>query len=412
MGLRGFGRFALSICAAAAVLAGCNGGSQSLNPSAATRGVGRSLLARNAATFKTIFYFDEKDGAFPSSSLIAVKGNLYGITPLGGILTCGQSQRGCGTVFEVSPAGKEHVLYRFKGGTDGQNPISRLTVLNGTFYGTTDSGGADGDGTVFGVTMAGKENVLYSFEGGTDSAEPGSLIVVNGTFYGTAQHGGAYGKGTVFSVSPSGEDRVLHNFAGGADGASPDWLTARNGTLYGTTTQGGTYRKGTVFSMTTAGQERVLYSFGSGLDGRYPDDLLALDGIFYGTTADGGDGPVNFDCPRHFACGTVFTVTSSGAEKVLYNVQDDSDSANPNGLTVLNGILYGTATSGGRAGLGTVFSVTTSGQEHVLYSFGGDSYRPEAGLTALNGTLFGTTELGGKGCGSVDGCGSVFALTP
>lgn len=43
-----------------------------------------------------------------------------------------------------------------------------------------------------------------------------------------------------------------------------------NGTLYGTTFQGGSHDEGTVYSVSTSGSERVLHSFGGRLDGAYP----------------------------------------------------------------------------------------------------------------------------------------------
>ncbi|MGA8325772.1 MAG: hypothetical protein WB757_06785 [Candidatus Cybelea sp.] len=51
----------------------------------------------------------------------------------------------------------------------------------------------------------------------------------------------------------------------------------------------------------------------------------------------------------------------------------------------------------GKRGDGTVFSVTPSGIEAVLYSFSGgsDGKNPESGLIDVNGTLYGTTPYGG-----------------
>ena len=69
------------------------------------------------------------------------------------------------------------------------------------------------------------------------------------------------------------------------------------------------------------------------------------------------------------------------------------------GLTDVNGTLYGTTYSGGKHGDGTVFSISATGLEKVLYSFRGNIK-----LTALTlvrarsiskGFLYGTTEYGG-----------------
>ena len=67
------------------------------------------------------------------------------------------------------------------------------------------------------------------------------------------------------------------------------------------------------------------------------------------------------------------------------------------------------------AGCGTVFEISTSGKEQVLYRFAGgnDGFFPSAGVLALNGTLYGTTSAGGGlPCKKYDGsCGTVFALS-
>ncbi|MFY9739479.1 MAG: choice-of-anchor tandem repeat GloVer-containing protein [Candidatus Cybelea sp.] len=87
------------------------------------------------------------------------------------------------------------------------------------------------------------------------------------------------------------------------------------------------------------------------------------------------------------------------------------------GLINVKGTLYSTTLSGphdfcGGPGCGTVFSITTSGAATVLYRFKGHSYgrkdgaHPEAGLINVNGTLYGTTNIGG-----VNGYGAVFSLS-
>lgn len=99
---------------------------------------------------------------------------------------------------------------------------------------------------------------------------------------------------------------------------------------------------------------------------------------------------------------------------MLHKFGHGSDGANPEvGLTNVKGTLYGTTTFGGANNDGTIFSITTTGQEQVLYSFAGgsDGALPEAGLINVNGTLYGTTESSGRyGCRHHDGCGTVFAF--
>ncbi|MBV8489243.1 MAG: hypothetical protein JO199_01845, partial [Candidatus Eremiobacteraeota bacterium] len=152
------------------------------------------------------------------------------------------------------------------------------------------------------------------------------------------------------------------------DGDSPRApLIVVNGTLYGTTQDGGKYGYGTVFSLTPKGEERVLHSFGAGDDGRWPTaDLVDDRGVLYGTTVSGGA-----NCPGRFpGCGTVFGITLSGAEHVVYSFAGGDDGDEPRaGLALLRGDLYGTTERGGKFGDGTIFAITAAGRKTVLHSF-------------------------------------------
>ena len=107
----------------------------------------------------------------------------------------------------------EKVLYRFKGGTDGEYPYGGLVRdAKGNLYGTTYFGGVSGAGTVFRLSKTGKQKVLHSFSGGKDGGYPvaGVIIDAAGNLYGTTLQGGDFGAGTVFKVNPSGHgDRPL-----------------------------------------------------------------------------------------------------------------------------------------------------------------------------------------------------------
>jgi uncharacterized repeat protein (TIGR03803 family) len=348
------------------------------------------------------------DGELPYAGLLNIKGTLYGTTQQGGT-------NGDGTVFSITPSGMETVLYSFKGGSgDGVEPLAGLTNVKGTLYGTTSLGGANKKGTVFSITPSGKETVLQTFggSGGENPAAP--LLNVNGTFYGTTAHGGANNDGTAFAITPSGTETVIHSFGGLGDGIEPDaGLLNVKGTLYGTTYGGGHYSAGTVFSITPSGTETVLYSFGAGgsADGAYPfASVINVNGTLYGTTAYGGASSRRV--------GTVFSITPSGTETVLYSFKGSShrDGAHPwAALIDVKGTLYGTTINGGVGARGTVFSITPSGTETVLHIFKGgpkDGAYPIAGLLNVNSKLYGTTFGGGSGsCYSEYGCGTAFSLS-
>jgi uncharacterized repeat protein (TIGR03803 family) len=102
--------------------------------------------------------------------------------------------------------GKFTALYSFAGTpNDGAQPVAGLVMdKHGNLYGTTFQGGAYGYVTVFELSSAGTEKVLYSFTGGADGSEPGASLVIDkhGNIYGTTPAGGAYGYGMVFKVVP------------------------------------------------------------------------------------------------------------------------------------------------------------------------------------------------------------------
>jgi len=229
------------------------------------------------------------DGSVPEAGLIAVNGVLYGTTTGGG------SPGGSGTVFSITPSGKETVLHTFfQESSEGFSPQAPLVNLNGTLYGTLFSGGANQDGAVFAITPSGSETQLYSFLGNeySDAAWPvAGLTAVNGVLYGTTLIGGAAfcsqnnaGCGTVYSITTTGVESVLYSFTNLSSGVYPQTgLIDVNGALYGTTQY-------TIFKMTTSGQHTVLHHFYR-TNGAYPEgNLMHIGGVFYGTTANNGPG--------------------------------------------------------------------------------------------------------------------------
>jgi uncharacterized repeat protein (TIGR03803 family) len=356
-------------------------------------------------------------------------GNLYGATQNGGDLTCDIDQSGCGTVFKVDTTRTETVLHSFTGGADGIEPKAGLVQdAAGNLYGTTFNGGAHGYGTVFKLDPTGTETVLYSFTGGVDGASPLAGLVMDaaGDLYGTTQLGGDLtcprlggpGCGTLFKVDTTGAETVLHSFTGGADGLEPtaELVQDAAGNLYGTTSNGGAHSYGTVFKLNPTGTETVLYSFTGGADGASPLAGLVMDaaGNLYGTTQLGGA----------FSAGTVFEVSASGAEIVLYSFTGGSDGSLPEGGLLIDAAnnLYGTTDHGGDLtcgqglGCGTVFKLDKTGKQTVLYTFSGgtDGAYPQAGLVMdAAGNLYGTASGGGDlTCNQGLGCGTVFKLTP
>jgi uncharacterized repeat protein (TIGR03803 family) len=369
------------------------------------------VSALAAAQTETVLYgfTGAPDGDGPIGVLVRDDyGNLYGTTYRGGDTSCAQ---GCGTVFVVNPSGKETVLYRFVGGNDGATPAPYGGLARdpqGNLYGTTALGGPYNVGTVFKVTPTGIESVLHAFTGGVDGGTPDSGLIHDGqgNLYGTTSVGGAFNAGTVFKIAPSGLETVLYSFSGGGDGGLPyaSLILDTEGNLYGTTAFGGAANLGTVFQLTPTGAENVLHSFIGGADGANPYSAGLLRderGNLYGATYFGGAGTV----------GTIFRVTSTGAENVLHSFSGTAGEFPFGGLVRdAKNNLYGTTELGGAYGYGTVFELTARGRETVLYSFTGykDGAYPFGGVVRdAKGNLYGTSSGGGP-----VGRGLVFKIAP
>jgi len=217
-------------------------------------------------------------GVSYASVLVDNAGDLFGTTSSEG--HC------CGTAFWLSPTGNLSGAYSFGKIHDGQTPKAGLIRdAAGNFYGTTQVGGTHGFGTVFKITAAGKETVLYNFKGQSDGGDPDSRLLMDaaGNLYGTAPHGGlvcpneSFGCGVVFKLDTTGQETVLHRFTGGTDGAHPHSRLARDsaGNLYGAaydnTNCGFGCGTGNIFKIDGQGRFSVLHTFaGPPSDGRNP----------------------------------------------------------------------------------------------------------------------------------------------
>lgn len=347
------------------------------------RGCG-TIFKVTAGTVTALYSFCAEpgctDGSEPVGPLVqASNGDFYGTTPTLGAY-------GGGTIFKISSAGTLTTLYSFCAlahCADGQQPNGGLAQgSNGNFYGTTAVGGGGiaacdpfntGCGTIFEITPAGKLTTLYSFCASNASCPDGDLPTSgllqasNGQFYGETAAGGARGCGTVFKISPAGKLTTLVSFE---DGCAPSGglIQAANGNFYGVTAVGGTGGPscsasdgcGTVFGVTPAGKLTTLYSFCSlsaCADGDFPNGPLVqgTDGNFYGTTPTGGA----FN-PHQ---GTLFEITPGGTLTTLYTFcrfTGCADGADPGAglMQDTNGAFYGTTAGGGTSNDGTVFSTS------------------------------------------------------
>ena len=371
----------------------------------------------------------------------------------------GADQDRCGTLLEVAPTGKLTVIYNFcaqANCADGGLPsVPIMLGPDGNFYGTTSTGGtspqsscqwSSGCGTIFQITPAGKLTVLYNVCSQTQCADglgAGQLkLAADGNFYGITASGGIMngdagcpnGCGTIFKLSRAGQFTTIYKFCSQSinnaclDGMFPifNLVQANNGNFYGMTYDGGN-GWGNIYEITAAGKLSQIYSFCSQpncADGRSPGAPLTLgaDGNLYGTTSSGGA----------YGGGTAFRITPSGNFTTLYSFCNFGNGSCPDGSSPSSGViqatdgnLYGTATLGGNVnlglcfgtGCGTAFQINGDNQLTNLYTFCAqasctDGAFPEALMQATNGSLYGLTGKGGSpGCVVGGGCGTVWKIS-
>ena len=341
------------------------------------------------------------DGASPESDLAleATSGALIGTANLAGA-------NGAGTAFALVPpaiAGANWAftpLYAFGSTqTDGERPQAGLLPgPDGSYYGTTQAGGADngvesGWGTVFQLSppvVGGDpwtQSVLKAFPEccpnrngyGTYPSAGALLAVPNGSLLGTTTAGGRQNAGVAYQMLPptqpggAWKEQEAFDFSStsGTKGIYPTGglVAGANGTYYGTTTYGGRLEYGVVFELDapTGGATRwsykVIYDFKAGHDGAFPSGGLAIGtgGELYGSTNGGGGGGAR-RCSS--GCGTVFqltppTIAGGPWRETVLHAFKYRDGALPYGRLAIdaNGVLYGTTSQGGSAGLGVAFSV-------------------------------------------------------
>jgi len=277
-----------------------------------------------SGSYKIIWHFGLTNGDCnaPYGALTYVPNEkaLYGLA------AGGTDSYGC--IFKWNIAKKsESVVYSFT--TPSGNPNGGLVFYKDALYGTTEEGGVYGAGSVFKVTLSGRFNTIHSFSASAKSKKfagghypLSALTVVGDTFYGTTELGGksqvgacgSAGCGTIFKMTPGGKETVLHDFldTSQGDGIEPQSpITEINGTLYGTAPSGGA-GYGIIYALSPSGSPayHVFFTFTDGSG--YPliplAPVISIGGNLYGTTQRGGVA-----CPGYgdFGCGTVYAVPLS-----------------------------------------------------------------------------------------------------
>jgi len=222
-----------------------------------------------SGTLTTLHWFagPPTDGADPYAGVVqASDGNFYGTTTGGGA-SSSACPSGCGTVFKMTPSGTLTTLHSFDS-TDGVSPeAALLQATDGDLYGTTFEGGTNANcavggcvGTIFKITPRGTLTTLYNFcpqTGCLDGGFPVAALIqdTNGSLYGTTTLGGADGDGTVFSLAvglgPFVETKPTSGTEGTKIGILGQGFGSSSVVKFGGTTATTIVRSGTTFITAT-----------------------------------------------------------------------------------------------------------------------------------------------------------------
>jgi len=347
------------------------------------------------------------DGRFPSGLAVGADGNFYGITGSGGA-------RDFGSLFKLTPDGTLTTVYSFcpnPGCFQGQVPTGALALgTDGNFYGTTQIGGFPGHGIVFKITPTGTLTTLHVFcklQNCPDGANPAAGLVLarDGTFYGTTTHGGANGQGTIFRIGPTGNFTTLHSFCtqtNCTDGQFPNGplVVTFDGNIFGAAGGGGTGSlngspAGLIYELTAGGTYSTIYNFcvqtncQDGIDTQ--DITLGADGRLYGVTQSGG----------FTNNGTIFRLTMTGVLTRLHSFRN-TDGRIPQSAVVesTDGSFYGTTNIGGvydkkncqQQGCGTVYRMAPVGSKPFVKTVTPGGHVADS-VIILGNNLTGTTSV-------------------
>lgn len=167
-----------------------------------------SPQAGGAWTETTLHHFYPQGGDNPLSEVnMDQAGNLYGT------VSTGNGTARCGGIWKLAPQSNG----TYKGGVAvnlNQSGAGGCAPMSGVFldtktkvlYGTASSGGTNNAGVLYEVSPAGKQTVLYNFcqqSGCADGSTPqGSFTQYGGALFSTTSAGGSFNQGVVFTFTP------------------------------------------------------------------------------------------------------------------------------------------------------------------------------------------------------------------
>jgi uncharacterized repeat protein (TIGR03803 family) len=370
----------------------------------------------NATPYAVLSNFGRSadDGAAPTG-LVELDGALWGTTTEGG------SALSFGTLFRVTPRGRQTILAFTPDGPRAGFPGPLIVGPDRRLYGTTGGG-------LFSFDPAARRFSSVAFDGPPAPIGPNGPLASDGhsLLYGIASTaslltpdcGAVYSYDvrthlvhTIFSLPWGGGACPLGEF-------TTSKLTYDRGLLYGSVRSAQSLLQGAVFSIHADGSGfRILHSFTGGYGGSGAGPLVVRGDTIYGISS-GSQGRA--DPPILPAIApTIYAMRLDGSGlHVLHAFGTGTNWTSPDSLSIdCDGNLFGTTGALDANGAELVFEIARSGTYRVLHTFTGspDGLFPVSVFASQFKLLFGVTTSGGTGtkCASSqpqEGCGTIFAL--
>ena len=340
--------------------------------------------ATNTATVRNAFS-GGTGAAFPDCNLTLYSSKLYGITTAGGATNAG-------TIYEFNPANNQYTLKQSLITSMGEVPGAALAVANDKMYACMYMGGTQNKGTVIeynpATNVVAKKVNCYDAIGINGTC---AMVEYNNKLFTLMSRGGETGRGTFIEYDPVANGILVRISFFQNTGLEPGGAsTYYNGKIYGILMQGCDNNFGGIYEKDLAtGAYTVVHHFSlaTGTPG-FNDGMTLLNGKLYGTVGGGAAGK-----------GIIYRFDpANNSYTILREFATDNEGIYPSGkLAVYGNTLLGTCAGGGSQGYGAIFQfdpVSLAYSLKVSMSEAWGRY-PGNGLMEYNGYYYGLSSRGG-----------------
>lgn len=344
-----------------------------------------------SGTHAVLYNMGGVDGQTPLSAIVEVDGKYYGTTSVGGDF-------GQGVLYEYDPVGLAYQVIANFSSSNGTVPIGRpMDGQDGKLYGMCSNGGTNGEGILYSYDLVGGGGLVVEQQLAANNlgAGWGGLTLLNsGLAVGMTKEGGEGDSGGAFNYSLTTNTITVDVSFGFSLAGRPKGrlIEGTDGNLYGMTNTGGDSDEGVIFRFNPNNDAFTsLFSLGGSAFGGFPEGaLFELNGFLFGMCRIGGTSNG----------GTVFKYNlNNGVFTKLANLSATTGTE-PIGSFVQagNGLLYGVCSTGGASGHGTIIQVNPSTNAvSKVHDFDNTNGAVPIGdlLVASNGLMYGTAQTGG-----------------